>query len=147
MEKNEKTPITVETTVKVPVDIIWKIWTAPDHITQWCQASEDWHAPHAENDLRVHGKFKTTMAARDGSASFDFEGIYTRIQKHKIIEYSMSDGRKVKITFSGQGPKTKVVETFEPEQINSPEMQRAGWQAILDSFKKHAETIQQPGKP
>ncbi len=140
METTFKTAITVEATVNAPVEKVWTYWSEPKHITQWCQASDDWHAPYAENDLRTGGKFKTTMAAKDGSVSFDFEGVYTNVQKHKVIEYAMSDGRKVKITFSGNGNETKVIETFDPENTNPIEMQRGGWQAILDNFKKHTET-------
>lgn len=132
--------------MNVAIDSVWKYWTLPEHIIKWYQASDDWHAPYAENDLKENGKFKTTMAAKDGSTSFDFEGIYTRIQKNKIIEYVLADGRKVKISFTGQGPKTKVVETFDPEKINSLELQRDGWQAILNNFKKYTETIQNTGK-
>ena len=140
METTGKTAITVEATIKASAEKVWKYWAEPQHITRWCNASDDWHAPHAENDLRVDGKFKTTMAAKDGSMSFDFEGVYTNIQEHKLIEYTIGDGRKVKITFSSQGDETKVVETFEPENINPLEMQRGGWQAILDNFKKYSET-------
>lgn len=81
----------------------------------------------------------TTMAARDGSVSFDFEGVYTNVQQHKVIEYTILDGRKVKITFSGTGNETKVIETFEAEGIHPIEVQRGGWQAILDNFKKYTE--------
>jgi uncharacterized protein YndB with AHSA1/START domain len=140
METSEKTAITIEATVNAPVEKVWNYWSEPKHITQWCQASEDWHAPYAENDLRTDGKFKTTMAAKDGSMSFDFEGVYTNVQHHKVIEYSMSDGRKVKILFTGNGNETKVTETFDPEDTNPIEMQRGGWQAILDNFKKYTET-------
>ena len=84
--KSDKTVITVETTIKSPIKNVWKLWTEPKHITKWYNASDDWHAPYAENDLRADGKFKTTMAAKDGSVSFDFEGVYTNIQEHKLIE-------------------------------------------------------------
>lgn len=131
--------ITVETTVKAPVEKVWKYWSEPQHVTKWCQASDDWHCPAAENDLRVDGKFKTTMAAKDGSFSFDFGGVYTAVQQNKLMEYTLEDGRKVKISFSGNGNETKVVETFDPESMNPVEMQKAGWQAILDSFKKYTE--------
>ena len=140
METTAKTAITVEATVNAPVEKVWTYWSEPKHITQWCQASDDWHAPYAENDLRTEGKFKTTMAAKDGSMSFDFEGVYNNVQKHKVIEYAMSDGRKVKITFSGNGNETKVVETFDPENTHPIEVQRGGWQAILDNFKKYTES-------
>ena len=137
MEK--KVTITVENTVNAPVEKVWKFWTEPKHITQWVFASDDWHAPNAENDLRTGGQFKTRMEAKDGSMGFDFGGVYTNIEHHKLIEYTMGDGRKVRITFSGQGNEIKVVETFEAENENSPEMQRSGWQAILDNFRKYAE--------
>jgi uncharacterized protein YndB with AHSA1/START domain len=140
METIERTAITVEATIKAPVEKVWKFWSDPQHITRWCSPSEDWHAPYAENDLRVDGKFKTTMAAKDGSFSFDFEGVYTKVQEYKAIEYTLSDGRKVQITFSENGGETKVTETFDPENMNPLEMQRAGWQAILDNFKKYTET-------
>jgi len=140
METAAKTAITVETLIKAPVEKVWKFWSEPKHITRWCQASDDWHAPYAENDLRTGGKFKTTMAAKDGSASFDFEGVYTNVQPHKVIEYTIGDGRKVAIQFSGKGNETKVIETFDAESVNPIEMQRGGWQAILDNFKKYTES-------
>jgi uncharacterized protein YndB with AHSA1/START domain len=146
MKTSDKITITVQTTVNTSVDSVWKFWTLPEYITKWYQASDDWHAPYAENDLKKNGKFKTIMAARDGSTGFDFEGVYSRIQKNKIIEYILTDGRKVKVSFTRQGSKTKIVETFEPENINSPERQRAGWQTILDNFKKYTESIQLSGK-
>jgi uncharacterized protein YndB with AHSA1/START domain len=140
METTTKAAITVEATIKAPVEKVWTMWSEPNHIMQWCQASEDWHAPYADNDLRTDGKFKTTMAAKDGSFSFDFEGVYSNVQTHKLIEYAMADGRKVKITFSSNGNETKVSETFDPEDTNPIEMQRGGWQAILDNFKTYVET-------
>jgi uncharacterized protein YndB with AHSA1/START domain len=139
METAVKTAITVETIINTPVEKVWKFWTQPEHITKWCQASDDWHAPYAENDVRQNGKFKTTMAAKDGNESFDFEGTYTNVQLNKVIEYEIGDGRRVKIVFSDQDGKTKVTETFEAENTNPIEMQRGGWQAILDNFKKYTE--------
>jgi len=139
MEPVEKKSITIETTIKAPVEKVWSYWTTPEHITRWCQASDDWHAPYSENDMKVNGKFKTTMAARDGSTSFDFEGIYTRVQLNKLIAYTIIDGRQVTIAFSENGGQTKIVETFETENENSAEVQRDGWQAILDNFRKYVE--------
>jgi len=139
MDKAENTRITVETIVNAPVEKVWNYWNAPEHITKWCAASDDWHAPFAESDLRTDGTFKTTMAAKDGSFSFDFGGTYTKVVPHKNIEYTMSDGRKVEITFSALGTSTQVIETFDAEKENPIEMQRGGWQAILDNFKKHTE--------
>ena len=135
------TKITVETIVNAPVEKVWKAWNEPQHITKWCAASDDWHAPKAENDLRTGGTFSTRMEAKDGSFGFDFGGVYDNVKKNELIEYTMGDGRKVYVTFSPSGDKTKVVETFDAESTNPVEMQRGGWQAILDNFKKYAETI------
>lgn len=139
METATKTPITVSTLINAPVAKVWNAWNEPEHITKWCQASPDWHAPYADNDLRVDGTFKTTMAAKDGSFSFDFGGVYTEVAHHKLIAYTMGDGRKVKVVFEDQGNSTKVIETFDPEDTNPIEMQQGGWQAILDNFKKYTE--------
>lgn len=136
----DKTMITVENTVNAPVEKIWKLWTEPEHITQWNNASDDWHTPSAKNDLRVRGQFVYRMEARDGSMGFDFNGVYDEVKTNELIAYTMGDGRKAKIIFTSQGNATKVVETFEAETENSIELQRGGWQNILDNFKKYAET-------
>lgn len=141
METPTKTVITVEATINAPVKKVWKIWNEPEHITQWCFASDDWCAPRAENDLREGGKLKTRMEAKDGSMGFDFEGTYTNVKQNELIEYALEDGRKVKIVFSGTGNETKVSESFDAENTHPVEMQRGGWQAILDNFKKHAESV------
>ncbi len=135
-----KTSVTVENTISAPVDKVWKYWNGTEHITKWCQASDDWFAPHAENDAQTGGKFKTVMSAKDGSYSFDFEGVYTSVRPLQSIEYDMTDGRKVKISFIDQGGSTQVIETFDAEDSNPVEMQKTGWQAILDSFKKYVES-------
>jgi len=132
-------PITVETTVNAPIEKVWKFWTTPEHITKWCAASDDWHTPYAENDLRAGGKFKSRMEAKDGSAGFDWEGVYSNVEVNQLIAYEMGDGRRVKIVFSDLGGTTKVTEIFEPENTNPIEMQRGGWQAILDNFRKYTE--------
>jgi uncharacterized protein YndB with AHSA1/START domain len=134
-------PITIEAVVNAPIEKVWACWNEPEHITQWCHASDDWHAPFAENDPKTGGKFKTTMAAKDGSFSFDFGGIYDEVKTNESIAYTMEDGRKVSIVFTANGNRTKVVETFDPEKENPIEMQRGGWQAILDNFKKHTESV------
>jgi uncharacterized protein YndB with AHSA1/START domain len=139
METKEKTAITVEALVKAPIEKVWKFWSEPQHITKWCAASDDWHAPYAENDLKTNGTFKTTMAAKDGSFSFDFGGVYTNVIPNKVIAYTMNDGRKASILFSANGRETKITETFEAENENPIEMQRGGWQAILNNFKNYAE--------
>ena len=139
METKSKTAITIDTVVKSPVDKVWAYWNEAKHITKWAFASDEWHSPKAENDLREGGRFTTTMAAKDGSMSFDFSGVYTKVEPGKLIEYTTDDDRKVTVAFSGNGNETKIIETFEAESINPIEMQRGGWQAILNNFKKYTE--------
>jgi uncharacterized protein YndB with AHSA1/START domain len=140
-EGTAKTMITIEAEVNAPVEKVWNSWTTPEHITQWCQASDDWHCPAAENDLRTGGRFKTVMAAKDGSFSFDFGGVYTEVIETESIKYTMDDGRIATITFIREDDKTFIEESFEAESTNPLEMQRFGWQAILNNFKKYTETI------
>ena len=135
------TMIKIEALVHAPVEKIWAAWTEPQHITNWSFASDDWHAPHAENDLRVDGRFSTTMAAKDGSFSFDFGGVYTEVKPLESIKYTMDDGRVSDITFTQQGNATYIVQNFEAEAENPVELQQGGWQAILNNFKKYAESI------
>ncbi|MEO6721689.1 MAG: SRPBCC family protein [Ferruginibacter sp.] len=139
METAEKTVITIETTVNAPVEKVWEYWNKPEYITKWCNASDDWHTPRAENDLRVGGNFTSRMEAKDGSMGFDFGGVYTTVNQNESIEYTMGDGRMVQINFTADGNTTKVVESFEAENTNPVEMQRGGWQSILDNFKKYTE--------
>ncbi|HTE23705.1 SRPBCC family protein [Flavitalea sp.] len=133
--------ITVKATVNAPVEKVWNAWSNPEDIMKWNSASDDWHTPKAENDLRTGGKFSSRMEAKDGSWGFDFAGVYDNVEKFKVIEYTMGDGRTVKVTFTGNGNNTDVVETFDPESQNSIEMQQAGWQSILDNFKKYTESL------
>lgn len=136
--------ITVRVTVAAPVAKVWEYWTAPAHITQWNSASDDWHTPRATMDLKEGGKFLSRMEAKDGSMGFDFEGTFTKVVPQKQLDYAMSDGRKVSILFDEKEGKTTITETFDPETENTPELQRAGWQAILDNFKKYTETSLHP---
>ena len=138
---NTPTKITVETTVNAPVEKVWRSWTEPQHITNWNNASDDWHAPWAKADFKEGGNFVARMEAKDGSMGFDFGGVYNVIKTNEYIEYTIGDGRKVQVTFTHQGNATKVVETFEAESTNPVELQRGGWQAILDNFKKYTESI------
>ena len=137
--ESDKTVITVTTKVNAPVETVWQVWTSPEHIVQWNNASEDWHTPKAENDLQVGGAFVYTMAARDGSMSFDFGGVYDEVVPHEVIAYTIADGRKVWIEFAEVEGQTLVKESFEAESTHSVEMQQAGWQAILDNFKNYVE--------
>ena len=151
----DTSPITVETTVDAPIAKVWGYWTMPEHIIQWNNASDDWHTPKATNDLREGGKFTARMEAKDGSMGFDFGGTYTKVVKHKHIEYTMGDGRNVRITFEERDPSTDsqsspqassgqahthITETFDPESENSPDVQQQGWQSIMRNFKKYAES-------
>ena len=140
MSSTNKTTITVEAIVNAPVEKVWAFWTGPEHIMQWNNASDDWYTPFAANDLRVGGQFSYRMAARDGSMEFDFAGVYDEVHLHEKIAYTIGDGRKVEVLFSTNGPSTRVVESFDAENMNSPEMQQAGWQAILDNFRKYTES-------
>jgi uncharacterized protein YndB with AHSA1/START domain len=133
------TQITINAVVNASIEKVWECWTEPRHIIRWNNASEDWCTLKATNDARTGGRFSATMAAKDGSASFDFEGIYDNVVPHQLIEYAMSDERKVKVSFEQLGDSVKVTETFDAEEMNSVEMQQQGWQAILNNFKKHTE--------
>jgi uncharacterized protein YndB with AHSA1/START domain len=139
VETTAKTMITIEAIVNTPVAKVWQIWNNPAAIMQWCAASPDWHAINAENDLRQGGKFSSRMEAKDGSFGFDFWGIYDVVEENKRIGYTMGDNRVAVITFTADGNTTKIVETFEAETENPVEMQKGGWQAILDNFKKYSE--------
>jgi len=139
METVTRKSITIENTVNAPVQKVWELWTRPEHITQWNNASDDWHTPHAENDVRTGGRFLSKMAAKDGSFSFDFSGTYTDVKPNQFLKYNIDDGRKVEVLFTPVGNQTRIVSTFEAEEVNSMEMQKSGWQAILDNFKKYAE--------
>ncbi|SFK93266.1 SRPBCC family protein [Lysobacter sp. cf310] len=131
--------ITIETVVRADLDQVWRAWNTPEDIKQWNAASDDWHTTHSTVDLREGGKFLSRMEAKDGSFGFDFEGTYTRVVPQQAIEYRMSDGREVQSEFIDQADGVLVKSTFDAESENSPEMQRAGWQAILDNFARHVE--------
>src|ERR1700738_317181 len=111
METATATKITVSATVNSPVEKVWQFWNAPEHIMQWAHASDDWHTTRSENDLRVGGTFVSRMEAKDGSFGFDFGGVYDAVKTNELIEYTLGDGRKVVVSFSGNGNETQVVET------------------------------------
>jgi len=134
-----KPSITVSVVVHAPIEKVWQCWALPEHIAQWNNASDDWHTPHATNDLHAGGKLLWRMEARDGSMGVDFEGVYDDVQTNERIVYTIADGRKVNIVFTPEGDGVKVTETFETENTHPHDMQRTGWQAILDNFKKHVE--------
>lgn len=128
--------ITVTTTIDAPIETVWDAWTTPEDITAWNAASDDWHTTEAEVDLRPGGRFRSRMEAKDGSLGFDFEGTYTRVEAPTLLEAEFG-GRKMSVRFI-QSPQGVVVEeSFDPEDVHPPEMQRQGWQAILDNFARH----------
>ncbi|RXM50395.1 MULTISPECIES: SRPBCC family protein [unclassified Chryseobacterium] len=133
-------PIKIDITILAPVEKVWNYFNEPKHITKWNFAHESWHCPSSENDLKVGGKFKNKMEAKDKSFAFDFEGVYDEVTPHEIIKYHMEDGRKVEVIFDKIDENTtKVIEIFDPEKQNSVEMQRDGWYAILNNFHKYVE--------
>ncbi len=134
--------IQISCKVSRPVDQVWECYTKPEHIVRWNYASLDWHTTKSENDLRPGGKFSSRMEAKDGSFGFDFWGIYEEIITNELIRYTLGDGRKATVTFSSEGEETQVQVSFDPESQNPVEMQRAGWQAILDNFKAYIENTQ-----
>jgi uncharacterized protein YndB with AHSA1/START domain len=136
---NDKQMITINQSINSPIEKVWKYWTEPEHIKKWNSASEGWHTPYAENDLRVGGKFLSRMEAKDGSFGFDFGGIYEEVELYKVIAYTLGDGRKVRIDFAARDNSTEISMAFEAESSNPIEMQRSGWLAILDNYKKYVE--------
>ena len=140
METKQPVFIAVEVSIAAPVSAVWKCWASPNDIKGWNQASDDWHTPYAENDLRAGGRFLYRMEAKDGSFGFDFSGTYDQVIPNRLIEYTLDDERKVRISFQNSGDNIRVTETFEAETVNTIELQQFGWQAILDNFKKYTES-------
>jgi uncharacterized protein YndB with AHSA1/START domain len=132
--------ITVKTTINASLEKVWDFWTKPEHVINWNFASDDWHCPKAENNLKIGEKFCYTMAAKNGEMSFDFEGEYTEIETHKLIKYKLEDDRRIIIQFEQNQDLVTIIESFDPENENSLELQQNGWQAILDNFKKYIES-------
>jgi uncharacterized protein YndB with AHSA1/START domain len=135
----EKTKITVEVVVDAALAKVWDCWTSPDHVTKWNAASDDWHTPRATNDVKVGGSFNYRMEARNKSAGFDYWGTYSLVSPREHLHFLLGDGRHVDVRFLPEGSGVRVVEEFETETTNSAALQRTGWQAILDNFKRHVE--------
>jgi uncharacterized protein YndB with AHSA1/START domain len=131
--------ITVEAIIEAPIETVWNFWTKPEHVMHWNFASKDWHCPKATSDFNIGGEFHYSMAAKDDSVAFDFCGTFTKIIDQSFIEIFLEDGRELNIQFESEGSSTKIIETFEPEEVNSMELQKQGWQAILDNFKQYVE--------
>lgn len=137
MEENNK--LTVKVSIDSTLETVWNKWNNPKDITKWYNASDDWHTPTAENELKVGGKFNYRMEAKDGSFGFDFTGIYTEVKPQERTAILLGDGRKMNVVFESVNNKIIITENFEPENENSKELQQQGWQAILDNFKKYVE--------
>ncbi len=136
--------ITIETKVAATLEEVWQAWITPEDIVKWNAASVDWHTTSASVDLKTGGTFSSRMEAKDGSVGFDFTGTYTEIIPHELIEYKIADGRDVCIRFVHDHDHVTIHETFDAEGIHPPEMQQAGWQAILDNFARHVESKKAP---
>jgi uncharacterized protein YndB with AHSA1/START domain len=132
--------ITVETIVRADIDKVWNYWTAPEHIERWMHASDDWECTDASNDVSVGGRFRATLGAKDKSTSFEFSGVYTTVDVGKLLEYTLDDGRVVGVSFAEIDEGVRIVEAFELEHENSEEVQRSGWQAILNNFTAYVES-------
>lgn len=132
--------VTVTVIVDSPLSRSWKAFTAPDSIVHWNFASDDWRCPTAINDLRVEGSFNYRMESKDGKAGFDFYGKYTNVIPENRIDYVLEDNREVSVEFRAIGERTEAIETFDAEAENSIDLQRAGWQAILNNFKNYVES-------
>lgn len=137
--ESETKSITVRILTKESLEKVWDYFTNPKHIVNWNNASDDWHCPKAENDLTVGGTFSSTMASKEGKMSFDFNGTYTEVVPMKKFVYTIADGRKVTVKFDVMDDMVILTENFAPENENSMELQRAGWQAILENFRKYLE--------
>jgi uncharacterized protein YndB with AHSA1/START domain len=132
--------ITVTATVNADAKKVWDDYTNPEHITKWNFADPSWFCPSASNDMRVGGKYSARMEAKDGSFGFDFEAVYDEVVDGKTFTYTLPDNRVVTVVFDENDNQTEVVVTFNPENENPVEFQKGGWQAILDNFKKYAES-------
>jgi uncharacterized protein YndB with AHSA1/START domain len=132
--------ITVETLIHSTKAMVWEYWTVPEHMMKWSFASDDWECASAVNDVKDNGRFNVRMQSKDGKEGFDLTGSYTEVSPYELLHYTMDDGRKVEVHFTEEGENVRVTETFEMENENPEEMQRAGWQAILDNFKKCVES-------
>jgi uncharacterized protein YndB with AHSA1/START domain len=133
--------ITVSSNINASIEKVWNCFNSPEHIVHWNAASDDWHCPKSTNNLVVGGSFCNTMAAKDGSFSFDFEGIYSSVNANYSLAYGLADGRQIEVIFEETGDSVLVTEIFDAETENPIEMQKAGWQAILDNFKNYVESL------
>lgn len=135
--------VSVQTIINAPIERVWDLWTLPEHIMNWNNASADWHTPYVENNLKTGSKFKFTMALKDGSDGFDFEGIYTKIEKLSLIEYKLLDDRTANVRFEIEGNNVKLTETFEPTTIELAQVEEQFCAAIIQNFKNYVENFKE----
>jgi len=135
----DTTKITIQAVVAADRQKVWNCYTQPEHITKWNFATDTWHCPAASNDMRVGGKYLARMEAKDGSFAFDFEAVYNEIVDGEKFTYTMPDNREIQVSFEKMDDKTRVTVTFDPENVNPVDLQRDGWQSILDNFRRYAE--------
>ncbi len=133
--------ITIEVTINKPLKDVWEAYYLPKHVIHWNFASDDWCCPKATNEFLVGGKFNYRMEAKDGSMGFDFVGIYDEIIDQEKTVYHMEDGRQVTILFQKLNTGTHVEVAFDSEDENPIELQKMGWQAILNQFKAYSESL------
>lgn len=131
--------IIVKATVASSIEIVWAYWTKPEHVVNWNFASPDWHCPAATSNLVPGGEFSYTMAAKDGSVSFDLNGTFEKVEPNKFLSYFLEDGRHVTVEFIANENSIEMIESFEPEEVNALDLQESGWQAILNNFKLYVE--------
>jgi len=135
MENNQ---VIINAIVNAPIEKVWDCYTKPQHIVNWNFADPSWHCPSAETDMRIGGTYYARMEARDGSFGFDFEAVYLDIDEGKSFSYGLGD-RFVKVEFKDLDGQTEVEITFDPENENPIELQKNGWQSILNNFKNYTE--------
>ncbi|MFN5370703.1 MAG: SRPBCC domain-containing protein [Bacteroidia bacterium] len=131
--------IKVEVVVNASLEEAWRRFTQPEHIVNWNAASADWHCPAARNELKAGGTFSYRMEARDGSMGFDFSGKFIAVEPLKHLSILLDDKRSLEVWFEAQADGVRITEEFEAEQENEPELQRMGWQAILDAYARYCE--------
>jgi uncharacterized protein YndB with AHSA1/START domain len=130
--------ITISTNIAANKQKVWNYYTQPEHITKWNFADPSWHCPTATNDLTIGGKYLARMEAKDGSYGFDFDAIYTEINIGENFTYTFG-GRFATVVLTAKDQATTITVTFDPETTNPIEMQKEGWQAILNNFKNYTE--------
>ena len=131
--------IKVQAQIKSDLDKVWDYYNNPTHIVNWNYADPSWHCPSAENDMKIGGIYKARMEAKDGSFGFDFEAVYTAVNPKQNFSYEFG-GRHATVVFEKIGNETQITIVFDPETENSLELQKQGWQSILNNFKKYTES-------